>query len=66
MAKKVRRRTVTSDDGDSVRFVTVVESQRIVEDERNGVLFTGADGNEAFVPMSANAMRNTGAWFNAA
>ena len=54
MARKVRSRTVTADDGTIVKF-TMVKS--------DGVLTVDDDGNETFIPVSAQALRNTGVWF---
>ena len=64
MAKKVRHRTVRADDGSSVQFTVVTSDGSIVEDDRNGVTVVDSDGTETFVPVSAQAARNTGAWFN--
>jgi hypothetical protein len=64
---KVRRRKVTADDGSSVQFVVVVDDDQLVAgDDRTGVITTDVNGSETFVPMSAQAVRNTAAWFDAA
>lgn len=66
MANKVRKRTVTADDGSAVTYVTVTDNGQPVDDPRNGVTVTSVYGDETFVPMSAVAVSNTRDWYQAA
>lgn len=62
MAKKITRRTITADNGATVKLTAVKQNGRIVNDGRNGMTVTGSNGVVVEVPLSAGAMTRTEAW----